>query len=198
MKHLFYIVSTLLISAICLSACGENNQNNEEKTPRKKVLVAYFSATGKTKKVAEDIARISGGDLHEIIPEKPYTPADLDWRDESSRSYIEMHTPGSRPVTVDSTVDISSYDVIFIGYPIWWDMAPAVINTFIDKQEFGKRYVIPFATSGGSQIATSVDSLRSNFPGISWNDGKLLNSASDAGLQKCLSGFGIETTAKSE
>ena len=179
MKHLFYIVSTLLISAICLSACGENNQNNEEKTPRKKVLVAYFSATGKTKKVAEDIARISGGDLHEIIPEKPYTPADLDWRDESSRSYIEMHTPGSRPVTVDSTVDISSYDVIFIGYPIWWDMAPAV-------------------TSGGSQIATSVDSLRSNFPGISWNDGKLLNSASDAGLQKWLSGFGIETTAKSE
>lgn len=198
MKHLFYIVSTLLISAICLSACGENNQNNKEKTPRKKVLVAYFSATGKTKKVAEDIARISGGDLHEIIPEKPYTPADLDWRDESSRSYIEMHTPGSRPVTVDSTVDISSYDVIFIGYPIWWDMAPAVINTFIDKQEFGKRYVIPFATSGGSQIATSVDSLRSNFPGISWNDGKLLNSASDAGLQKWLSGFGIETTAKSE
>lgn len=182
-----------ILAAVCMTSCsGESNKKNEAK-PKKKVLVAYFSATGKTKKVAEDIARISGGDLHEIIPEEPYTAADLDWTDESSRSYVEMHTPGFKTPTCDSIVDVPAYDVIFIGYPIWWNKAPTAVNSFIDKQEIGKRYVIPFATSGGSPVAPSVDSLRNDYPGIYWNDGILLNTASEAGLRKWLSKCGIKS-----
>ena len=192
MSRKIMISLAALIMMMTISSCGGGNNAENEKPKQKRVLVAYFSATGKTKKVAEDIARISGGDLHEIVPAKPYSAADLDWTDEKSRSYVEMHESDSLPETTDSVVDISSYDVIFIGYPIWWEQAPRVINSFIDKQELGRRYVIPFATSNGSQIGESVDSLKSQYPGIYWDSGKLLNSASDAGLIKWMKGFGIK------
>ncbi|WP_303037231.1 flavodoxin [uncultured Duncaniella sp.] len=188
------IICLAIVMMMAVSSCGGGNNAENEKPKHKRVLVVYFSATGKTKKVAQDIARIARGDLHEIIPAKPYTSADLDWTNEKSRSYVEMHGSDELPETTDSIVDISSYDVIFIGYPIWWDQAPRAINTFIDKQELGRRYVIPFATSNGSQIGESVDSLRSEYPGIYWDSGKLLNSASDAGLMKWISGFGIKYT----
>lgn len=141
----------------------------------KKILVAYFSCTGTTEKVAAAIAKETGGALYRITPVDAYTSADLDWQNKKSRSSVEMADDKSRPALGGETLDLKDYDVVFLGYPIWWDLCPRPINTFLEKYDFSGKVVIPFATSGGSSIANSVKQLKKLYPKAVWQDGKLLN-----------------------
>lgn len=148
------------------------------------MLVAYFSATGTTKAAAGRVAEATGGDLYEIRPEQPYTAADLDYTDRRSRSSVEMNDPQSRPAINGRKTNIADYDVIFLGFPIWWDLAPTVINTFIESHDLRGKTVVPFATSGGSGIAHSVAALKKAYPGIRWGKGRLMNGTSKSSLRE--------------
>ena len=144
-----------------------------------KVLVAYFSATGTTEDVAEKIAAVTGGELHEIAPEQAYTNADLDWNNRQSRSSVEMNDPKSRPALKEKKANMADYDVVYIGFPIWWGVAPHIVNTFIESHDLKGKTLIPFATSGGSGISQAVAALRKAYPDLNWQDGKLLNHADE-------------------
>lgn len=142
----------------------------------KKSLVAYFSASGVTARAAKTLAEAAGADLYEIKPKTPYTKADLNWMDKNARSSIEMKDPSSRPELADENADIASYDVIFLGFPIWWYVAPTIINTFLEAYDFSGKTIILFATSGGSGLGKTVEKLK---PSVSdttvITEGKLLN-----------------------
>lgn len=125
-----------------------------------KTLVAYFSASGVTKAVAERIAEVSDSDIYEIKPEIPYTQADLDWRDKTSRSSVEMQNPSSRPAIADKAANIEQYDKIFIGFPIWWYVAPTIVNTFLESYDFSGKTIVLFATSGGSGFGKTAEKLK--------------------------------------
>lgn len=153
---------------------------------KKKVLVVYFSATGTTEKVAQRLARVVEADIYEITPAQPYTRDDLDWTNPKSRSSVEMNDPESRPEVKPIDVDIRQYDCIFLGYPIWWDLAPRAVNTFIESNDMTGKTVIPFATSGGSGISGSVATLKRAYPAVTWQDGKLLNGANEKSLKAWL------------
>ena len=149
-----------------------------------KVLVAYFSASGVTKGVAQQLAEVAGADLHEIKPEQPYTDADLDWRDKESRSSVEMKDKNSRPAITDKLENMADYDVVFVGFPIWWYTCPTIINTFMEAYDFKGKTVVPFATSGGSTIEKSCEDLKATYPDLTWKDGKLLNKPSKEDLEQ--------------
>ena len=166
----FAIMLTALL-AVSLTACPQNRQAKH----KGKVLVAYFSATGTTEGVAKQLAEVTGGDLYRIRPEQPYTEADLDWRDKQSRSSIEMQDPASRPAIAGKPKKWAEYDVVFVGFPIWWNTCPTIINTFMEAGEFRGKTVIPFATSGGSGIKQSCENLKAAYPAVRWKEGKLLN-----------------------
>lgn len=140
-----------------------------------KVLVVYFSATGTTATAAGRLAEATGGELLEIEPAKRYTAADLDWRNEKSRCYVEMHDLKYRPAIKATEVKMSDYDTIYLGFPIWWNIAPTIVNTFIEAHDLKGKSVVPFATSGGSTIDNSVKELKKSYPAIDWQEGKLLN-----------------------
>ena len=167
------------------SSCAQKNaeKTNQEEMNNSKVLVAYFSATGTTKAVAEDLAKVMDATLFEIEPTQPYTEADLDWRDSLSRSSVEMHDLNSRPAVKKKVEDIAKYDVVFLGYPIWWYVAPTIINTFIEENNLDGKKVYCFATSGGSPIAPCVEALKKQYPDIDWQEGKLLNGATSSTLE---------------
>ena len=150
---------------------------------KKKVLVVYFSATGTTRQVAKQIAKTADADICEIAPANPYSSADLDWTNKQSRSSVEMNNPKARPEIKAVTVDVSEYDYIFLGYPIWWDLAPRAVNTFIETTNLAGKTVIPFATSGGSSIGNSVAVLKQSYPNIKWQSGKLLNRVSEKEIE---------------
>ena len=141
-------------------------------------LVAYFSATGTTKAVAEQIALATKGDLLPIDPVQPYTTADLNWNDKKSRSTIEMQDNTARPAIKKTKENIQDYDTVYLGFPIWWYVAPRIINTFIETYDLTGKVIIPFATSGGSSIAPCVQALRKEYPHLHFQDGKLLNYTS--------------------
>lgn len=147
-----------------------------------KILVAYFSCTGTTAKVAEAIAQAVGGSLYRIVPSRPYTPADLDRNDKLSRSSVEMADENARPALGGETLDPEDYDVVFLGYPIWWNVCPRPVNTFLEQHDFSGKTVIPFATSGSSSIVNSIKQLKKLYPEIEWEEGRLCNgSAKQAG-----------------
>ena len=147
-----------------------------------KRLVAYFSCTGTTAKVAETLAESIGADIFEIEPAVPYTAADLDWRDNTSRSSVEMNDPHSRPAVASKRDNMADYDTVLVGFPIWWYVAPTIVNTFLEKYDFSGKTVISFATSGGSSIANSVKQLKKLYPKIVWGESQLLNgSGKEAG-----------------
>ena len=154
---------------------------------KKKVLVVYFSATGNTKHVAQQIAALADADICEITPTKPYSHADLDWNNQQSRSSVEMNNPDARPEIKAISTDVSKYDYIFLGYPIWWDLAPRTVNSFIEATDLAGKTVIPFATSGSSAISNSVAVLKKSYPTIMWQKGKLLNSVSKKEIEKWVS-----------
>lgn len=147
-----------------------------------KILVAYFSASGQTAKLAKTLAGVTGGDLFEIAPETAYTAADLDWMDKKSRSTIEMKDPKSRPAIAGKVADMAQYDTVFVGFPIWWYQAPRIIETFLESYDFSGKTVIPFATSGGSGMGRTVDELRKLCPNANWKAGKMVNGVSDKAL----------------
>ena len=168
-----------LAAAMTMSfaACAQNKGDSNMQTENKP-LVVYFSATGTTAKAARTIADVTGGTLYEIVPQQSYTSDDLDWNDRQSRSSVEMNNPQTHPALKSTKPDIAAHDVIFIGYPIWWDQAPRIINTFIESHDLKGKALVPFATSGGSSITGSVNALRKEYPDLEWQDGRLLNGAS--------------------
>lgn len=143
-----------------------------------KTLVAYFSASGQTAKLAKILAGVTGGDLFEIAPETAYTAADLDWMDKKSRSTIEMKNPKSRPAIAGKVADMAQYDTVFVGFPIWWYQAPRIIETFLESYDFSGKTVIPFATSGGSGMGKTNEKLAPSCPGAKLLHGKVFNSYS--------------------
>ena len=151
-----------------------------------KILVAYFSASGITAKVAEMLAKTAGADLYEIKPEIPYTNDDLNWMNKNSRSSIEMSDKSSRPAIADKNADISGYDTILLGFPIWWYVAPTIINTFLESYDFSGKKIVLFATSGGSGFGKTVDGLKSSVSAdTEIVEGKLLNGKlSESELKK--------------
>lgn len=151
----------------------------------KKILVAYFSASGVTAKAAKKLAKAAKADLFEIKPEIPYTNADLNWMDKKSRSSLEMNNPNSRPAIAEKVPNMEQYDAIFVGFPIWWYVAPTIINTFLESYDFSKKTIIPFATSGGSGLGRTNDKLKPSCPGATLLKGKLLNGGlSEMSLKK--------------
>ncbi len=139
-------------------------------------LVAYFSASGVTAKVAENLAEAVGADLFEIAPAVRYTKADLDWRDENSRSSIEMKNPASRPAVEAIRDNMDDYDVIFVGFPIWWYVAPTIINTFLEQYDFTGKTIIPFATSDSSGMGKTNEALKPSCPTATLLEGRIFKS----------------------
>ena len=140
-----------------------------------KTLVAYFSASGVTAATAKNLAEAAGADLYEIRPAVPYTTADLNWMDKKSRSSVEMNDKSSRPALADLDAPVAEYDNIFVGFPIWWYVAPTIINTFLEAYDFSGKKIILFATSGGSRFGKTVENLKGSCPGAEIVEGKILN-----------------------
>ena len=147
-----------------------------------KKLVAYFSASGTTEKVAERLAKAVGADLFEIRPAVPYTREDLDWTNNKSRSSVEMSNPQSRPEIASELENMSEYDTVYIGFPIWWYVAPTIIDTFLESYDFAGKTVIPFATSGGSGMGKTVDVLKKVCPDAIWKAGGVVNRMTEKEL----------------
>ena len=158
----------------------------------KKVLVAYFSCSGITAKVAHNLAKAAGADIYEIKPDVPYTDEDLNWMDKKSRSTIEMNDKTARPAIAEKLPNMEDYGVVFVGFPIWWYIAPRIIETFLESYDFSGKTVIPFATSGGSGMG-GEDVLRSACSkGTKWLPGKRLSSReSMASVQKWVESLGL-------
>ena len=157
-----------------------------------KILVAYFSASGVTANVAKMLAKAADADLYEIKPEIPYTQADLDWTDKKSRSSLEMNDPASRPAIAGTVSGMENYDTLFVGFPIWWYVAPTIINTFLESYDLSGKTIIPFATSGGSGMGKTNENLLPSCQGAVLLQGKMLNgSFSENELKKWLDGLHV-------
>ena len=153
----------------------ENTDNQDAQ--EHKILVAYFSATGTTKGVAEHIANGLNADIYEIVPEEAYTDADLDYNDNNSRTTIEMNDPDARPAISGSVENMEQYDIIFVGYPLWGGEAPRIVSTFMESYDFSGKTIVPFCTSGGSGIGSSASNLERLTSGATWLDGRRLNGS---------------------
>ena len=140
-----------------------------------KKLVAFFSASGTTANVAKDLAKAANADLYEIKPAVPYSKADLNWMDKQSRSSVEMRDKSSRPALADTDANIANYDTIFIGFPIWWYVAPTIINSFLEAYDFSGKKIVLFATSGGSGFGKAIASLQPSAPKATIVEGAILN-----------------------
>ena len=141
-----------------------------------KILVSYFSASGVTKDVASKIANITGGDLFEIEPACKYTDEDLNWNNSNSRSSVEMNNPASRPEVKNKVANLSDYDTVLIGFPVWWDLAPRIINTFIEENNLENKKIYVFATSGGSSVINSFNTLKNTYSNLNFVSAKRLSS----------------------
>ena len=177
-----FIFVLLVVVGMATASNAQEKQNMKQSD--NKPLVAYFSVTGTTARAAEKLSRVTGGELYAITPVESYTNADLDWNDKRSRSSVEMNDPKSRPAIQEAKKNIADYDVIFIGYPIWWNLAPRIIDTFIETHHLAGKTLIPFATSGGSGITNSVDALKKAYPDLNWKEGKLLNRMDENGIRE--------------
>lgn len=156
-----------------------------------KTLVVYFSATGNTKAVAEEISRLTGADLYEIVPADPYTDADLNYNNNDCRANQEMNDTSARPAIVSGVIDVSPYDIVFVGYPIWWGTMPRIINTFLDTYDLSGKTVLPFCTSGSSGITQSVSDFRAAEPGADVRDGLRASGANDSSIENWIADNGI-------
>ena len=141
-----------------------------------KILVSYFSASGVTKEVASKIAKVVGGDLFEIEPARKYTNEDLNWNNRDSRSSVEMNNPASRPEVRNKVSNLSLYDTVLIGFPVWWDLAPRIINTFIEENNLESKKIYVFATSGGSSVINSFNTLKNTYSNLNFVRARLFSS----------------------
>ena len=211
MKKILSIIMTVLLCA-ALTACGDQPQTETKETPaategqeesaentnaevdntaaHPDVLVAYFSATGTTKKVAEKIAAITGGDLYEIVPAEPYSDADLNWNDRNSRSTKEQNDKNVRPEIGSAEISMEGYTTVYLGFPIWWGEEPRILDTFVEKYSFEGITVIPFCTSGSSGIGRSGPNMEALAGNGTWLQGKRFGgNASDADVQSWIEGL---------
>jgi len=155
-----------------------------------KTLVAYFSASGVTRRLAERLAGAIGADIHEIVPEVPYTQADLDWQDPRSRSSVEMKDKSSRPAVASKVDDMGQYDTVFVGFPIWWYVAPTIVNTFLEQYDLAGKTVVPFATSGMSGMGNTNAELAGSCAGAVLKDGRRFDAnARESELASWAEGF---------
>lgn len=188
MKRLTTILSVAVAIALC--ACAGNKsqqgsqQSNTENMEKKTTLVAYFSATGTTKAAAEKLAQAVDADLHEIQPEQPYTDADLDWHNKQSRSSVEMKDKSNRPAIKNKVENMDQYTTVYIGYPIWWYIAPTIINTFVEQYNLEGKTVIPFFTSGGSGAGETMKYLTPSAPKANWKEPINLTGKSKGEIEK--------------
>lgn len=212
-----------LIMVFALAACGGNTTNTDSETNQPassannqsnmqdnsdgsqtgsntdtvKVLVAYFSATNTTEGIANAIADSLDADLYEITPEQPYTSADLNYHDDNSRSTIEMNDPNARPAISGSVENMDQYDIVFIGYPIWWGEAPRILSTFVESYNFSGKTIVPFCTSGGSGVGSSAKNLEDLTSGATWLSGTRLNgNASSSSIEDWINGLGLDISTK--
>ena len=173
-QTLFMMVAGCL--ALCTMAACQSKTNNEQMNENtKKSLVTYFSATGITKAAAEKLAEAAGADLYEITPEAPYTSADLDWHNKQSRSSLEMSDKSSRPAVTGKVENMAQYDTVYVGFPIWWYIAPTIVNTFVEQYDLSGKTVIPFFTSGGSEAGETLQYLKPSAPNANWLEPKNMN-----------------------
>lgn len=162
-----------------------------------KVLVAYFSATGTTKGIAQTIADSVGAELYEITPEQPYTDADLDYHGDNSRSTIEMNDPAARPAISGTVENMAQYDIVFIGYPIWWGDAPRILSTFVESYDLSGKTIVPFCTSGSSGIGSSAKNLECLSGGATWISGTRFNGgASRSAVVEWINSLGLSIAAQ--
>jgi len=167
MRKILAVVSMILMVLMSLNVKAEENNMAD-----KKVLVAYFSATGTTAKVAEKLAMVTGASLFEIKPQYPYSAADLDWMNKQSRSSIEMSDRRARPEIAAKVEDMSQYSIIFVGFPIWWYREPSIIDTFMEAYDFSGKTIVPFATSGGSGMGDPGKNMQELAPNAKVFDGQ--------------------------
>lgn len=157
-----------------------------------KILVAYFSASGVTKNAAEKLAKAANADLFEIKPVRPYTDADLDWTDKKSRSTVEMNDLSSRPEIANKCENMGSYDVVFVGFPIWWYVEPRIIDTFLESYDFSEKTIIPFATSGGSGLGKTAENFKKILGAdVTVKDGKMLTRTSEVVVSDWIKSLGL-------
>ncbi len=214
----------MLAMVLCMTACGSSDNGNSTETKGdsqasvqkdnqdsassdtgskpasgnnkdNKILVAYFSATGTTKALAEHAADVLGADLYEIVPKEPYTDADLDYGDDNSRSTKEMNDSSARPEIKGNVESMEQYTTVLLGYPIWWGRAPMILDTFIESYDFSGKTIVPFCTSGGSGIGSSAEELEELCKGdAKWLDGERLDSDSDReDIAEWIDSIGLET-----
>lgn len=179
MKKIHLIIC--IMASVILAACTQKKQEPAEKV--QKTLVAYFSASGTTRSAALQLADVTRADLYEIEPEVAYTDEDLDWRDSLSRASREMADSTSRPAIKGTISNLDDYNVVFIGYPIWFYSTPTIINTFIEANDLKGKTLIPFCTSNSSSIRKSAEGLKNTYPELNWKEGKLMNGISPKDLE---------------
>lgn len=188
MKSIQRLLFTFIASCLALSAVASDNDQSQfnDMNNNSKKLVAYFSATGTTMEAATLLAKVADAQLHEIVPETRYTPADLNWRDKNSRSSIEMKDKSSRPAIANRVENMSQYDTIFVGFPIWWYVAPTIINTFLEQYDLTGKTIVPFFTSGGSGAGETLKYLKPSAPNANWVEPKNLNYANEGDIKRWL------------
>ena len=181
-----YVMAAALTAGMLYSACADNkggastasdSASVQTETDGSKVLVAYYSATGNTAKAAEEIAKATGGTLYEIEPEQKYSDADLDYENENSRSAVENKNPDMRPA-IKKGLDVAPYETVYLGFPVWWDKAPLVVNTFLDSYDFSGKKIVVFATAHSSGLTPSYEALKATYPSLDLQEGKILNVTS--------------------
>ena len=168
---------------------AEDATNTKEKIKMKKPLVVYFSATGTTKGKAEILAKVLGADLKEIVPAKRYTAADLDWHDKQSRSSVEMADKSSRPAIAGTVANMADYDTVFVGFPIWWYIAPTIVNTFLEAHDLAGKRIVPFFTSGGSGAGKTLDYLKPSAPKATFEPPKNLTHSDESAIRAWVQGL---------
>ena len=177
-KSYFKIICiiTILVSLISFYFTFSNKEENKTNNIDKRSVVVYFSVTNNTEKIAERIARLSDSDIIEIVPLEPYTDEDIDFNSTTNRAYKEQHTKQTRPI-IGNDIDVSKYNKIYLGYPIWWGTNPKIILSFIDQTDLSNKEIVPFCTSGGTDITNSINELRRYKKGLNIKDGKRFNSS---------------------
>lgn len=179
------------------TATSPTDSSEPNKEDGAKVLVAYFSCTGTTKALAEYVATSVEAELYEIVPAEPYTAEDLNYSDDNSRSTREMNDPASRPAIIGSVENMEQYDIVFIGYPIWWGDAPRIVSTFMESYDFSDKTVVPFCTSGGSGIGSSGTNLEKLTSGANWLTGQRFGGGTSyEDMVSWVNGLGLDITAE--
>ncbi len=167
-KQLLFTVIACAMTMSVMAANDDQNLDDKMNNNGNKTLVAYFSATGTTMEAATKLAKAIHADLHEIVPEAPYTSADLNWNNKNSRSSVEMADKSSRPAIANRVENMAQYDTVFVGFPIWWYIAPTIINTFLEQYDMTGKTIVPFFTSGGSGAGETLKYLKPSAPDANW------------------------------